>query len=94
MRFAFGMPWTTSSLMEVQRAGKTVVALEGGDGAKGGDLFDGDALEIHGGRARDHVRRDSVVDLTKDGTGDAHLFNLGGGFDKDGHKVRLLVAGY
>jgi hypothetical protein len=25
------------------------------------------------------------VDLTKDGSGDAHLFDLGGGFDEDGH---------
>ena len=73
--------------------GKAVVALEGGDGAEGGDLFDGDALEVHGGGAGDDVGRDGVVDLAKDGAGDAHLFDLGGGFDEDGHKVRLLVTG-
>ena len=51
-------------------------------------------LQVHGGRAGDHVGGDGVVHLAQDGAGAAHLFDLGGGFDQDGHKVRLLVAGY
>ncbi len=73
--------------MEVQRAaGIAVVALEGGDSAEFGDFCDGDALEVHGGGAGDDVGRHGVVDLAERDAGDAHLFDLGGGFDQDGHK--------
>ena len=48
--------------------------------AGGGDALYGDAFEVHGRRARYDVRRDGVVDFAEDGTGDAHLFDFGGGF--------------
>ena len=71
--------------------GIAVVALEGGDGAEFGDLFDGDLLEIHGGGAGNDVGRDRVVDLAKGLAGDAHLFDLVRRFDHDGHKAAFRL---
>ena len=65
--------------------GVAVIALEGGDGAEFGYLFDGDVLEIHRGRAGDDVGRDGIVDLAKGLAGDPHLFDLLRRFDHNGH---------
>ena len=54
-------------------------------------FVDGDALEVHGGGAGDDVGRDGVMDLAEGLAGDAHLLDLGGGFDHDGHRLRCLV---
>ena len=76
MRLALGMPWTTSLLTEVQSAaGIAVIALEGGDGAEFGDLFDGDLFEIHGGCARDDVGRNRIVDLAE-GLPEIRIFSI------------------
>jgi hypothetical protein len=71
--------------------GIAVVSLEGGGGSEFGDLGDGDALEIHGGRAWLDVWRDSVVDLAEDGSGDAHLLDLSRRFDHDGHRGKGIT---
>ncbi len=67
--------------------GEAVIALECGDGAQFGDLFDGDLLEVHRRGARDDVGRDGVVDLAEGLAGDPHLLDLLRRFDHDGHRV-------
>ena len=65
--------------------GEAVVALEGGDGAEFGGFGDGGFFEVHGGGAGDDEGGDVVVKLAEEATGVAHLLDLGGGFDHDGH---------
>ena len=83
---SLGMPWQITLLTEVQIGRREApVADVGRDRLLHvDDVVVADAVELVGGDAGLHVRRDHVQHLGGQAAGHAHLLDLFGGFDGDG----------